>query len=55
VRRSDREWQEQRAAVCAVCGKPYRGHDYFGVCYRKAMNGEHNRGKTGEQTVRRER
>ena len=37
--------------VCCICGRPYRNHPIFGDCYQQAMIGQHNRGKTGAETV----
>lgn len=48
-----RQGERLRDGTCAVCGQPLKGHPIFGVCYRRVMSGEPNRGRLGKDTVRR--
>jgi hypothetical protein len=42
-----------RDGRCAVCGELLDQHPTFGDCYRRAMDGDHQRGRTGAETIKR--
>jgi hypothetical protein len=52
--RGDRDRTERKTLrlVCAVCGSD-EPHKPFGPCYEAAMEGRHNQGKLGRETIRR--